>query len=154
MSMKPENKFRLWFIERFREYVLASSPHARFRATKHADYANAGVLDMDLAINGMTIWIEFKLIPQCVKERKLDVSDLQKDELHELTQAGVSASVLVGLPLGPRKGYAVALLDANVPTHLKRSDFGPAEAVFSILYAKAYVSSEQAYNRFKSTALV
>lgn len=153
MGMKPENKFRVWFIERLRADILARHPHATFSSRKHADYANAGIPDMDISINGITLWLEFKLVPKVTKERKIDVTDLQRDELSTLTKARVPAGVLVGLPLGPRQGYEVAYYDQTIPTSVRRTDFGPLQAVFNILYSQAYVSAEQAFNLFKLIAL-
>lgn len=153
MSAKPETKFRNWFIQKLREYVLAKGPTATFRAQKHADYATAGVPDVDISINGITMWLEFKLIPQCAKERKLDVTELQRVELSSIADACVRSGVLVGLPLGPRQGYEVAYLDEPIPATIKRADFGPVEAICSVLYSQAYVSAESAHNRFKYISL-
>ena len=123
--MKPENKFRTWFIEKARGYLNQHYPGLRVRFQKHADYVTSGVPDMDIAIGGLTLWYEFKCLPSCKKERKLDVTPLQQAYLRELTEAGVGRGLLVGLALGPRKGYGVAVYHTTLPTHAHRDDFRP-----------------------------
>lgn len=123
--MKPENKFRTWFIDKAKEYMAIHYIGVRVLFHKHADMATSGVPDMDVSIAGITLWEEFKFLPACAKGRKLDVSPLQRSYLEELTQGGVGAGVLVGLALGPRKGYDVAVYHQAIPTIALRSDFGP-----------------------------
>jgi hypothetical protein len=122
-SLKPENKFRTWYIVKAKEYINLHYPGLKFRCAKHADMVTSGVPDMDISIGGYTIWFEFKLFTSLKKERKLDVTSLQAAYLNDLTQHGVPAKLLVGLALGPRKGYDVAIYGA-ASTAL-RSDFRP-----------------------------
>jgi hypothetical protein len=147
--MKPENKFRTKFVEKFQEWLNQVHPGASFVSRKHADYATGGILDMSLTINGVTVWTEFKLIPQCEKERKLEISDLQRAELDEYTRAGAAAVVLVGLPLGPRRGYESAIFQQAIPTKVYRGDFRRVEVVFDVLYSMAETAAKRSVEKFK-----
>lgn len=143
--MKPENKFRTWFIDKAKDYMAQHYPGVRVLFHKHADMATSGVPDMDVSIAGITLWEEFKYLPACVKGRKLDVSSLQRDYLEELTQGGVGAGVLVGLTLGPRKGYDVALYYQTIPEVALRSDFGPYTHAVEQLVALAKHRASEAH---------
>lgn len=123
--MKPENKFRIWFIDKARGYLTQKYPTLHVRFQKHADYVTSGIPDMDIAIEGMTLWYEFKLLASCKKERKLDVTPLQMAHLRELAEACVGRGLLVGLALGPRKGYDVAVYHEAIPSVALRNDFRP-----------------------------
>ncbi len=141
--MKPENKFRTWFTEKFKDYLTLKYPTLTYKVQKHADYATQGIPDIDIIIAGMTIWIECKLTPQCVTKRKLDVTELQRQELRHIAQAGAPAGLLVGLPLGPRKGYMAAWFDADaIPLHVTRTDFRPPEIIFDRILAVADHASD------------
>jgi hypothetical protein len=146
--MKPENKFRTWFLDKFRGWLNFVHPGSTFVARKHADYATSGILDMSLTINGMTVWAEFKQVPTCVRGRFLDVSELQRVELDTYTQAGAPACVLVGLPLGRGLGYDVALFKSPVPSQVYRNDFGRMALVFEDLYRLAHTAAHFSANRF------
>jgi hypothetical protein len=152
--MKPENKFRVWFLARLKLFVQGLSPQATFVSQKHADYASGGVLDQDVAINGYDFWVEFKLIPTLQKARKLAVSDLQKVELRRRLFAGVPGVLVVGLPLGPRNGYDVAVFVGEVPETVCRGDFRPASDAYRVLYNLAASYAEQAHNKFRAVKLV
>lgn len=123
--MKPENKFRTWFIDKSRGYLNQRYPGLRVRFQKHADYVTSGIPDMDIALAGITLWYEFKLLTTCKKERKLNVTALQMEHLRSLAEAGVGCGLLVGLALGPRKGYDVALYHETIPAVAHRNDFRP-----------------------------
>jgi hypothetical protein len=148
---KPENKFRIWFLTKFRGWLGQVHPGVTFVARKHADYATSGILDMSLTINGMTVWTEFKQVPTCVKGRKLDVSELQRVELDTYTEAGAPACVLVGLHLGKGLGYDVAIFKSPVPKEVFRSDFRRMGDVFKVLYEMAYIASLNSNNKFVRT---
>jgi hypothetical protein len=147
--MKPENKYRTWFIDKFKGWLNQAHPGTTFVSRKHADYATGGILDMSLTINGVTVWTEFKQVPQCEKERKLEVSDLQRAELDEYTRAGAAAVVLVGLPLGPRRGYESAIFQQAIPTKVYRGDFRRMEVVFDVLYSMAETAAKRSVEKFK-----
>lgn len=154
---KPENKFRKWFIERLEAHVRVQSPHAKFVAQKHADYASGGVLDMDVAINGYTLWIEFKHLPAVVRGRQLDVSALQAAEAQRRVANGVPALVVLGLGSGGKQGYPVAIYEASrgtaagtpFPAQAMPNDFGDVETALTVIYSMAFVYAEQSYNAFK-----
>ena len=150
--MKPENKFRTWFVEKFRGWLHQVHPGATFVARKHADYATGGILDMSLTVNGITVWTEFKLIPKIEKERKLDVSELQRAEIDEYSRAGAPVVVLVGLPLGPRKGYDVAFYNQAVPEKAYRNDFGCHTDAFDYVYSLAEKGAQRALDKFLTQA--
>lgn len=146
--MKPENKFRTWFVAKFRGWLNQAHPGATFVARKHADYATGGILDMSLTVNGVTVWTEFKLIPKIERERKLDISELQRAEIDEYSRAGAPVVVLVGLPLGPRQGYDVAFFNKDVPQTVLRSDFGRTEGAFAYVYSLAETGAKRALDKF------
>lgn len=143
--MKPENKFRTWFVERATEYLRSHYPGLRVRFQKHADYVTSGVPDMDIAIGGVTLWCEFKLLPSCQKERKLNVTALQMEYLSSLAQAGVGRGLLVGLALGPRKGYDVAIYHEAIPTVAHRNDFRPWTFVVNEILSMAQSRAANAH---------
>ncbi len=145
--MKPENKFRNWFQLKMREYMLKQYPSLRVRVQKHADAVTAGIPDIDLSIAGITMWLEVKHLESCVKGRTLHVTPLQVATLNSIAQAGVFSGLLVGLALGPRQGYAVALYSA-VPTLAVRDDFGRWETVVDTLVAHAKASSQWSAETF------
>jgi len=147
--LKPENKFRTWFIEKAREYLRQHYPGVRARFQKHADYVTSGVPDMDIALAGITLWFEFKQLPSCKKERKLDVTPLQRDYLRELAEVGVGRGLLVGLALGPRKGYDVALYHTAIPTSAQRNDFRPWTIVVDKMVEMAKCVAINSHNEFE-----
>ena len=123
--MKPENTFRTWFIEKTKGYVNQHYPRLPLRFQKHADYVTSGVPDMDVSMAGLTIWLEVKCLPTCTKARTLHVTALQRAHLDSLAEVGVGRGLLVGLALGPRKGYDVAFYHETLPTVAHRNDFRP-----------------------------
>lgn len=143
--MKPENTFRTWFIEKARGYLNHRYPGLRVRFQKHADYVTSGIPDMDMAIGGLTVWYEFKCLPSCQKERKLNVTALQLAHLRSLAEAGVGRGLLVGLALGPRKGYDVALYHETIPTVAHRNDFRPWAIVVDDVLSMAKYYAEQSH---------
>jgi hypothetical protein len=144
--LKPENKFRLWFVERATEYLRSHYLGLRVRFQKHADYVTSGIPDMDIAIGGITLWYEFKNLPSCKKERMLNVTPLQMGHLRELAEAGVSRGLLVGLTLGPRKGYDVALYHETIPTHASRNEFRPWTVVVNEILWEAKEAALRSHN--------
>jgi len=151
--MKPENKFRTWFIDKFAGWVNQAYPHWRIVTKKHADYATSGTLDMSIAINGITVWVEFKLIPSMKEHRKLDVSAIQRAELAVFARAGVPCCVVVGLPLGPRKGYDVALYHSVIPEECHRDHFGSLERAFNQLAGLAVSASIVSRSQFGNVVI-
>ena len=150
--MKPENKFRTWFLAKFKGWLNQAHPGSTLVARKHADYATSGILDMSLTINGITVWTEFKQIPACVRGRKLDVSDLQRTEIEAYTVNGAPACVVVGLPLGPRLGYDVALFKFPIPENVYRDNFRWHTTIFEELYGMAEKTADWASVRFLAGA--
>jgi hypothetical protein len=146
--MKPENKFRKWFIDRFTEQMFLRYRGAIITAQKHADYATDGIADIDLSINGMTMWLEVKLLTSCKAERKLDVTPLQRAYLENRAKGGVPTGLLVGLSLGPRKGYLVALFIPPISEVVHRDMFRPVDEVVSRIYSLAYTATRIAAERF------
>ncbi len=144
--MKPENKFRKWFEDKARGYLSQKYPGLKVRFQKHADAVTAGIADMDISIGGITIWIEFKLLTSCKKERKLDVTALQHEFLQSVAQAGVPSGLCVGLTLGPRQGYDVAFYHAAIPTQAVRNDFRPWTIVVGQLLALAQLYAAQSHD--------
>jgi hypothetical protein len=143
--LKPENKFRVWFEEKARGYLAQRYPSLPVRFQKHADAVTAGIADMDLSIGGTTIWLEFKLLTSCHKERKLYVTPLQHEFLRAVAQAGVGSGLLVGLALGPRKGYDVALYHTTIPTVAHRNEFRPWTLVVDELLSMATARAAQSH---------
>ena len=146
--MKPENKFRTWFIDKARGHLNRHYPGLRVRFQKHADYVTSGIPDMDIAIAGVTLWFEFKHLPSCVKGRKLDVTALQMAHLNSLAEAGVGRGLLVGLALGPRQGYDVALYHAGIPSVAHRNDFRPWTVVVDKIFEMAKCAAINAQHEF------
>jgi len=142
--MKPENKFRTWYVARAKEYIGYHYPGLKFRCNKHADMVTSGVPDMDISIGGYTIWFEFKLFTSLKTERKLDVTPLQASYLNDLTQNGVPAKLIVGLALGPRKGYDVALYGAA--SRALRSDFRPYTHALEYMVEMAKAGARNAHH--------
>lgn len=143
--MKPENTFRTWFIGKAQGYLSQRYPGLRVRFQKHADYVTSGIPDMDMAIGGLTVWYEFKCLPSCQKERKLNVTALQLAHLRSLAEAGVGRGLLVGLALGPRKGYDVALYHETLPTVAHRNDFRPWTIVVDEILSMAKYHAAQSH---------
>lgn len=136
MAMKPENKFRKWFIERFQSCMQSQYDGVSIRVQKHADYATDGIPDLDISVNGMTAWIEVKCLDACKRERKINVTPLQRNNLCSAARAGVPSGLLVGLSLGPRKGYLVAFYKAaDIPDTVCRDSFRDVEHVTSYMYS-------------------
>jgi hypothetical protein len=61
--------------------------------------------------------------------------------------------VVVGLSLGPRKGYDVAVLHTAIPSTVSRSDFRRVGDACHTLYNLAAVYAEQSFNLFRSIKL-
>jgi hypothetical protein len=146
--MKPENKFRKWFLDNFRTYMLAHYPTVKITVQKHADYATDGIADIDVSINGMTMWLEVKLLTSCQEERKLHVTPLQRGYLETRAKGGVPTGLLVGLALGPRKGYRVAVFIPPISEVVHRDMFRPMESVAERLYAMARQAAHTAHTAF------
>jgi hypothetical protein len=85
--LKPENKFRKWFIEKAEGYLCDHYPDIRTHYQKHADMVAAGIPDMDIAICGITMWIEFKLLETCKEKRKI-----KEQDRHTLLTCSASAT--------------------------------------------------------------
>lgn len=138
MAVKPENKFRKWFIVNFMNVLNANYKYAKIRVQKHADYVTQGIPDLDIGVNGMTCWIEVKCVDTCsLKGRRLDVTELQRSNIESAAQAGIPAGVLVGLKSQSRHSppYRAAFFPAgSVPTHVKSHDFVPVEYLSGELY--------------------
>ena len=148
--MKPENKFRNWFIGQFRVWAEKEHPGCKVRVQKHADYATDGIPDIDLAIHGMTMWLEVKLLTSCQEVRKINVTPLQRANLEQSASAGVPAGLLIGLALGPRKGYRVAVFVPPLSEVAHRDMFRPVELACEKLYAMADEASSRSYARFNA----
>jgi hypothetical protein len=101
---------------------------------------------MDISMSGVTLWFEFKHLPACKKERKLHVTALQMAYLSSLAEAGVGRGLLVGLSLGPRKGYDVALYHETIPTVAHRNDFRPWTVVAGEILTVAQVCASRAHH--------
>ncbi len=147
--MKPENKFRKWFIDRFTEYMFVHHRDAKVTVQKHADYATTGIADISLSINGMTAWYEVKLLTSCKEERKLHATPIQRAFLESRAKAGVPSGLLVGLALGPRKGYAVALFIPPISEVVHRDMFRPVEDVSQRIYSLAATATRYAAEAFE-----
>ena len=147
--IKPESKFRAWFIGKAQGYLNQHYPGLRVRFQKHAAYVTSGVPDMDIAIGGLTLWYEFKCLPSCKTERKLHVTELQMEHLRSLAEAGVGRGLLVGLALGPRKGYDVAVYNTVLPTHAHRDDFRPWTIVVDEILTMAKDHAAQSHEVLK-----
>jgi len=146
--VKPENKFRKWFLDKFTAQMFVEHRDARVTVQKHADYATDGIADIDLSINGMTMWLEVKLLTSCKEERKLHVTPLQRAYLENRAKGGVPTGLLVGLSLGPRKGYLVALFVPPISEVVHRDMFRPVDDVVSRLYSLAYTAARLSVERF------
>ena len=148
--MKPENKFRKWFLEKFTEQMFLRHRGTTVTVQKHADYATDGIADIDLSINGMTMWLEVKLLTSCQEERKLHVTPLQRAYLEGRAKGGVPAGLLVGLALGPRKGYRVALFVPPISEVVHRDMFRPVEDIVGRLYSVAHAATLNAAKAFEA----
>jgi len=147
--MKPENKFRLWYIKSFQSYLHTRYPGTITSVQKHADYATGGIPDLDITINGFTLWVEVKLLPACTRARRLDVSDLQRDNLAKKYAAGAPSGVLVGLPLGPRRGYTAAWFPTpEIPRVVTNSCFVDVQQTMDALYHMAKEYAERTHLKF------
>lgn len=152
--LKPENKFRVWFTERFKAHLLLHHPGMTYRVQKHADYATSGIPDLDIIICGITMWVECKLVPKITKKRTLDVSELQLFQLRDIAEAGAPAGLLVGLPLGPRKGYLAAWFSAGtIPSHITRDAFRQPETIYRQLITESEYAAEKSLARIKASLL-
>lgn len=147
--MKPENKFRKWFIDRFAEQMVLRHKGTKTTVQKHADYATDGIADIDLSINGITMWLEVKLLTSCKAERKLDVTPLQRAYLENRAKGGVPTGLLVGLALGPRKGYRVALFVPPISEVVHRDMFRHVDDVVARLYSMAHAGAINALKAFE-----
>lgn len=147
--MKPENKFRGWFLERFATYMKLRYPSAKVTVQKHADYATTGIADISLSINGMTAWYEIKLLTSCKEERKLHATPIQRAFLESRAEAGVPSGLLVGLALGPRKGYKVALFIPPISEVVHRDMFRSVEEVSQRIYSLAATATRYAAEAFE-----
>jgi len=152
--MKPENKFRKWFETQFKAYMNSEYPALRVRVQKHADYATDGIPDLDVAINGMTFWLEVKLFQSCQRERMLHVTPLQRANLQAAASVGVPAGVLVGLSLGPRKGYRAALFYPPIPFSVELDEFLDIQDVVERLFTAASDASFRSFSLFRQCELV
>lgn len=148
--MKPENKFRKWFEKEFQLYMGLQYPTACVRIQKHADYATGGIADLDISINGMTLWVEVKLLTSCHAERKLNVTPLQRNFLEQCAKVGVPSGVLVGLAFGPRRGYDVALFIPPISEVVHRDMFRSSAVAIERLYAMAAKASADAHRSFQT----
>lgn len=147
--MKPENKFRKWFLDKFEGQMNQAYPGTPVTVQKHADYATDGIADIDLSINGMTMWLEVKLLTSCKEERKLNVTPLQRAYLEGRAKGGVPTGLLVGLSLGPRKGYLVALFVPPISEVIHRDMFRQPVEVIERIYTMARTATLQAVRRFE-----
>lgn len=147
--MKPENKFRQWFLDKFTLHMFGNYTGARVTVQKHADYATTGIADIDLSINGITMWIEVKLLTSCKEERKLHVTPIQRAYLENRAKGGVPTGLLVGLALGPRKGYLVALFVPPISEVVHRSMFRPYDQVVERIYSMANAAAHRSVQDFE-----
>lgn len=148
--MKPENKFRKWFLDKFQLHMNHCHPNTKITVQKHADYATDGIADIDLSINGMTCWLEVKLLTSLKEERKLHVTPLQRAYLEGRAKGGVPTGLLVGLALGPRKGYHVALFVPPISEVAHRDMFRQPEHVMERIYSMAYAAARASAKAFQS----
>lgn len=148
--MKPENKFRKWFLEKFQGHMNQTYPGVKITVQKHADYATDGIADIDLSINGMTCWLEVKLLTSCKEERKLNVTPLQRAYLEGRAKGGVPTGLLVGLALGPRKGYDVALFIPPISEVVHRDMFRQHSVIVERIYSMVQTASFAASQHFKN----
>lgn len=148
--MKPENKFRKWFLERLQKHMAHCHPNTKITVQKHADYATDGIADIDLSINGMTCWLEIKLLTSLKEERKLHVTPLQRAYLEGRAKGDVPTGLLVGLALGPRKGYLAALFVPPISEVVHRDMFRQSEHVMEQIYSMAYTAARASAKAFES----
>ena len=151
--MKPENKFRKWFLEEFNRYMKRERPGTLITVQKHADYATDGIADIDLSINGMTCWLEVKLLTSLKEERRLHVTPLQRAFLEGHAKGGVPSGLLVGLALGPRKGYDVALFVPPISEVAHRDMFRQPTIAMERIYAMAEQAAFTTHSLFETNKL-